>query len=94
MAHPDDAEILCGGTLIRLADKGWEIHIVTGSRGDCGTTTLSPDEIMRIRSAEAAKAAAMIGGIWHTLDERDVLMMFDKPTVRKAVDLFRRIASR
>jgi LmbE family N-acetylglucosaminyl deacetylase len=29
LAHPDDAEILCAGTLIRLADAGWEIHIAT-----------------------------------------------------------------
>ncbi|MCG8585160.1 MAG: PIG-L family deacetylase, partial [Pirellulales bacterium] len=27
LAHPDDAEILCAGTLIRLADEGWTIHI-------------------------------------------------------------------
>ena len=39
MAHPDDAEFLCTGTLIRLADAGWEVHIATATPGDCGTTT-------------------------------------------------------
>ncbi len=39
MAHPDDAEILCGGTLVRLADLGWKIHIANATPGDCGTTT-------------------------------------------------------
>lgn len=92
MAHPDDAEILCGGTLIRLASLGWDVHIVTGSRGDCGTTTLSPEQIMSVRSREAAEAAARIGATFHTLDERDVLMVFDKSSVRKAIDMFRRIA--
>ena len=39
MAHPDDAEFLCAGTLIRLAEAGWEVHIATVACGDCGTTT-------------------------------------------------------
>ena len=33
MAHPDDAEFLCAGTLIRLAGLGWEIHIASGRPG-------------------------------------------------------------
>ena len=37
MAHPDDAELLCAGALIRLADAGWEVHIATATPGDCGT---------------------------------------------------------
>ena len=43
LAHPDDAEMLCAGTLIRLADAGWEIHIATVANGDCGSTTLPRD---------------------------------------------------
>ncbi len=44
MAHPDDAEILCAGTLIRLAQSGWEVHIATVAAGDCGTATETPAE--------------------------------------------------
>ena len=39
LAHPDDAEFLCAGTLIRLAEAGWEVHIATATPGDCGTMT-------------------------------------------------------
>lgn len=92
LAHPDDAEILCAGTLARLADAGWKVHIVTATAGDCGSMTLPPARIARIRMAEARRAAAMIGGRYHCLGERDVLVVFDKPTVRKTIDLFRRIA--
>src|SRR5437763_15781867 len=92
LAHPDDAEILCGGTLIRLAQLGWTIHIATATPGDCGTMTRSPSEISAIRTAEAQAAAAMIGASYHCLDERDGLVVYDKPTLQKAIDLFRRIA--
>ena len=25
-AHPDDESISCGGTLLRLADEGWDLY--------------------------------------------------------------------
>lgn len=92
LAHPDDAEILCGGTLIKLAEKGWEIHIATATPGDCGTMTKDRWEISAIRTAEARKAAAVVSGTYHCLDERDGLVVYDKPAIQKAVDLFRRVA--
>ena len=52
-AHPDDAEILCGGTLIRLAEKGWKIHIATATPGDCGTMLHNRFDISSIRTQEA-----------------------------------------
>jgi LmbE family N-acetylglucosaminyl deacetylase len=92
LAHPDDAEILCAGTLIRLAQAGWEVHIATATPGDCGTMTASRWEISAIRTAEAKRAAAIIGATYHCLDERDGLVVYDKPAVQKAVDLFRRVS--
>jgi len=91
MAHPDDAELLCGGTLIRLAEQGWEIHIATLAPGDCGTMTETPWAISAIRTDEARKAAAMIGATYHCLDERDGFIVYDKPTIAKVTDLFRRV---
>jgi LmbE family N-acetylglucosaminyl deacetylase len=92
LAHPDDAEILCGGTLIRLAEKGWKVHIATVTAGDCGTMLENRFDISSIRTTEATKAAAMIGGVYHCLDERDGLVCYDKEALRKAIDLFRRVA--
>ncbi len=92
LAHPDDAEFQCGGTLIRLADAGWEIHIATVANGDCGSATLPKAEIAAIRFQEGAAAAAKIGATYHCLDEPDVNLVFDKPTIRKVTDLFRRVA--
>ena len=60
LAHPDDAEFLCAGTLIRLGEQGWEVHIASMTPGDCGSAEFPPDEIARIRRAEGAQAAALI----------------------------------
>lgn len=92
LAHPDDAEMLCAGTLIQLADAGWEVHIATVAAGDCGSTTLSREEIATVRRREGVAAAARIGAAYHCLDEPDVQVVFDKPANRKAIDLFRRVA--
>jgi LmbE family N-acetylglucosaminyl deacetylase len=92
MAHPDDAEILCAGTLIRLRKLGWEIHIATMTPGDCGTTTLSPAEIVVTRLVEAHHSAKLIDATYHCLDERDGQVVYDKPTIRSVVALFRQIA--
>ncbi|GAB6166545.1 PIG-L family deacetylase [Thermostilla marina] len=91
MAHPDDAEFTCAGTLMRLAEQGWEIHIASLTPGDCGTTTETPWDIASRRTQEAQRAAAILGAQYHCLDERDGFVVYDKPTLRKAVDLFRRI---
>jgi LmbE family N-acetylglucosaminyl deacetylase len=92
MAHPDDAEFLCAGTLIRLAERGWDVHIATAAPGDCGTTAYNRWDISSIRTQEATKAAGMIGAVYHCLDEKDGFIVYDKGTLRKAYDLFRRIA--
>ena len=92
LAHPDDAEILCAGTLARLAAAAWEVHIATAAPGDCGTATEDRFAISARRTREAMAAAALIGATYHCLDERDGMVMYDKPALQKTVDLFRRVA--
>lgn len=91
VAHPDDAEILCAGTLVKLANAGWNIHIATATPGDCGSAILSKEEISRIRRQEAISSAAIIGATYHCLEERDVNVIFDHQSNQKTIDLFRQI---
>ena len=56
MAHPDDAEITCGGTLIKLADRGRKTGVIDLTEGEMGTLG-TPAE--RLRDAE--KAADILG---------------------------------
>ena len=92
LAHPDDAEILCGGTLVLLKSRGWTIHIATATAGDCGTMKYSAEEISLIRRAEAQAACDMLGATYHCLGELDDRVVYDKPTVQKSIDLFRQVS--
>lgn len=90
-AHPDDAEFMCAGTLALLRERGWEIHISTMTPGDCGTVQYSREEISRIRKAEAAKAVSLLDGRYHCLESGDLMIMYDRPTLLKAIELIRKV---
>jgi len=91
LAHPDDTEIACAGTLARLAAKGYQIAIATVTRGDCGSAELPKDEIAAVRQKEAETAAAIIGATYECLGYDDVTLCFDLPTRQKVVSLLRRV---
>jgi N-acetylglucosamine malate deacetylase 1 len=57
-AHPDDIEIFMAGTLLRLAERGWELHYLNLADGCCGSTVHDRETTARIRLAEAQAAAA------------------------------------
>lgn len=92
LAHPDDAEFLCAGTLIRLRrDAGWDIHIATMTAGDLGTAEYSSEEIARIRRSEGAAAAEVIGARYYCLEERDLRVFYTEDTLAKATLLMRQV---
>src|SRR3989442_2967243 len=55
-AHPDDAELVAGGTLAREAARGRRIAIVDLTRGESGSRG-TPET----RAAEATEAARVLG---------------------------------
>src|SRR4029077_19388853 len=80
LAHPDDAEFLCAGTLARLArEHRWSVHIATMTAGDCGSTQLTPRAISELRRAEAGQAAALLSAAYHCLEQRDLLIFYNEP---------------
>jgi LmbE family N-acetylglucosaminyl deacetylase len=63
VAHPDDAEYLCGGTVAAWTRQGCEITYVVVTSGDKGIDSpeIEPQEVMRIREAEQLAAAKVLG---------------------------------
>jgi N-acetylglucosamine malate deacetylase 1 len=55
-AHPDDVELTCGGTLIKMARSGYAVGILDLTEGEMGTRGS-----IEIRRKEAAAAARLLG---------------------------------
>lgn len=68
-AHPDDADVSCGGSLARWADEGAEVHVVVVARGDKGSPDPSTDAaaLSATRAREVAAAAAALGVMSHRI---------------------------
>jgi LmbE family N-acetylglucosaminyl deacetylase len=89
-AHPDDVEILAGGTLALLASRGHEITIATMTPGDCGSKELGPEEIARVRRLEAANSAALIGARYLCVEMRDLAIFNDDASRRRITLVLRK----
>jgi bacillithiol biosynthesis deacetylase BshB1 len=85
-AHPDDAEIGCGGTLIKLADSGHKVVIVDLVRGELGTRGSA-----EIRAQEA-RASSKILGLYgrDNLELPDGDIRITSDSKRRVVDAIRR----
>jgi N-acetylglucosamine malate deacetylase 1 len=62
-AHPDDVELTCGGTLLKMAQKGYKTGILDLTAGEMGTRG-TPET----RAKESARAAKILKVSW-----RDIL---------------------
>jgi N-acetylglucosamine malate deacetylase 1 len=89
VAHPDNAEILCAGTLARAKADGAAVGICVLCQGDKGQPTPPVADLAEVRRAEMQDAAALLGA--------EVLFggffdgeLFDGPQQRrKVVELLR-----
>ena len=63
VAHPDDAEFLCGGTVAKWCDQGWTVYYVLATSGDKGThdPSLTPQQLAALREQEQREACRVLG---------------------------------
>jgi LmbE family N-acetylglucosaminyl deacetylase len=63
VAHPDDAEFLCGGTVARWAADGWQVHYLLTTSGDMGTKdeSMTRAKLAAIREKEQRAACDVLG---------------------------------
>ena len=62
-AHPDDADVACGGSLARWAKQGASVHLVVCTDGGKGTfdADIATDDLAAIRSDESRTSSELIG---------------------------------
>jgi LmbE family N-acetylglucosaminyl deacetylase len=63
VAHPDDIEFYCGGTVLKMTRHGVHVDFVITTSGDKGThdARLSRDELANMRETEQEAAAYVLG---------------------------------
>jgi len=87
VAHPDDAELLCAGTLARAKTDGATIGVVIMAQGDKGQTDPPIENLGKVRSGEMKAAAQLLGAelfeagyrdgeLFDTVESRRCLMEF------------------
>jgi len=85
-AHPDDVEMTCGGTLVRLKAAGRRFGIVDLTRGEMGTRGTDA-----IRHREAERAAEILGADFReTLDFGDGGLAASREQELALMDVIRR----
>lgn len=89
-AHPDDVELGCGGTLIKLHDAGYSIVMVDLTRGE-----LSTRGTVETRREEAVAAADIIGAIAReNLELEDGNIRLSAEAKRRVVNVVRKYRPR
>ncbi|MEX2565268.1 MAG: PIG-L family deacetylase, partial [Cyclobacteriaceae bacterium] len=90
-AHPDDIELMMGGTLILLKQAGYEIHYMTLSTGDCGSLEHDAATTADIRTKEAKNAANIMGATYHPPICNDFEILYRPQLLKKLASIIRKI---
>lgn len=91
MAHPDDIELICAGTLILLKRAGWDVHLATLTAGDLGSMMHSRAAIAKIRRREAAASARLLGARYSCLGFDDLTVTYSEHSKRVVTGLLRAV---
>lgn len=90
-AHPDDIEFIMAGTLIRLREKGWDIHVLNLSTGNLGSADMDGHQTAETRVKEAQAAARMLDATWHPPISNDLEIFYDLSHLRQLAAIIREI---
>jgi len=90
VAHPDDAELLCAGTLARARADGAAIGLCALCRGDKGQPAKPIPNLAVIRRRELASAAQLLGAELYSVGVCDGALSDTGATRQKVTEIFRR----
>lgn len=80
------------GTLLLLAEAGWDLHCLNLSSGNLGSASMSAARTARVRAREARKAAKVLGAVWHPPFCNDLEIFYDDRTARRLCAVVREVA--
>lgn len=89
VAHPDDAELLCAGTLARARNDGAEIGICVLCRGDKGQPDKAVKNLSAVRRKEMTAAAKLLGAKLYPWQNPDGMLMDGASQRVKLVETYR-----
>jgi N-acetylglucosamine malate deacetylase 1 len=90
VAHPDDAELLCAGTLARAKADGAAIAVCVLCRGDKGQPSQTVAALAAVRRKEMRASAKLLGATLFPGECSDG-MLLDTPAQRtKLIDIYRK----
>ncbi len=91
VAHPDDVEFYAAGTLLQLADAGYEIHFWNLADGCMGSKQIAAEPLREMRAAEAARAARLAGAVLHPPIFRDMDIRYGPEGLARATAVIRSV---
>lgn len=90
-AHPDDAEYLMGGTIMKYTNKGHKVTIIICTNGNIGHPTFPREKIAKIRIEEAEEGAKVMGAEVISLEYDDEFMPDTRESRLKVLNALRSI---
>ncbi len=90
VAHPDDAEVLCAGTLARARRDGATVGICVLCRGDRGQPAVPMANLTAVRRREMTAAAKLLGAVLLRGEFRDGQLVDGPEQRKKLIELYRR----
>lgn len=89
-AHPDDVELTCGGTLIKMARRGYKTGVLDLTAGEMGTRGTA-----ETRAREAQRAGKLLGTKWRgTLGVPDSNVQPSRENKLRLAELLRELRPR
>lgn len=90
-AHPDDIEIMMGGTLVLLKQAGCETHYLNLANGSCGSAEHGAARLRLMRAREGRAAAAVLGAVFHESLVDDLEIYYDRALLRRLAAVIREV---
>ena len=88
-AHPDDIEILCGGTMALYAEAGAKVTFAIATNGEVGGGGADPAKIAAQRFEEAAASTSRLGADLIWMGFPDEMLFNDRASRVAFIDAYR-----